>query len=209
MKSKPKKSIAKSARSRPYTLKKRADQVAETRRRITEAAVELHSTIGPAATTISMIAERAGVQRHTLYAHFPDERSLFMACSGMAMARDPFPDAARWRDVEDAGDRLRAGLREIYDWYARNAEMAGCVLRDAEHHALTREVNDLRLGPPLAAVHAVLGEGLNEPQRAMLNLALSFYTWRTLTRESGLSRNAAVAAMARAVETTRSASGPS
>ena len=69
--------------ARKYTLKKRADQQAQTRQRIVEAAVDLHGSVGPAATTISMVAERAGVQRHTLYAHFPDERSLFLACSGL------------------------------------------------------------------------------------------------------------------------------
>jgi AcrR family transcriptional regulator len=85
--------------TRTYTLKRRAEQQAETRQRIVEAAVELHSSIGPAATTVSMVAERAGVQRHTYYAHFPDERSLAMACSGLALARDPVsrPSATRCR----------------------------------------------------------------------------------------------------------------
>src|ERR687893_573213 len=70
--------------TRTYTLKRRAEQQAETRRRIVEAAVELHSSVGPALTTLSQVAERAGVQRHTLYAHFPDEWSLFLACSGLS-----------------------------------------------------------------------------------------------------------------------------
>ena len=73
--------------TRTYTLKRRAEQQMETRRRIVEAAVDLHSSVGPALTSISMVAERAGVQRHTLYAHFPDEKSLFLACSGLAMER--------------------------------------------------------------------------------------------------------------------------
>ena len=70
--------------TRRYTLKRRAAQQAQTRQRIAEAAIDLHSSVGPALTTISMVAERADVQRHTLYAHFPDERSLFRACSGLA-----------------------------------------------------------------------------------------------------------------------------
>ena len=82
--------------TRSYTLKRRAEQQADTRRRIVEAAVGLHGTIGPAQTSLSMIAERAGVQRHTLYAHFPDERSLFVACSGLVEERDPLPQAAPW-----------------------------------------------------------------------------------------------------------------
>ena len=96
--------------TRTYTLKRRAEQQAETRRKIVKAAVDLHSSIGPALTTISMVADRAGVQRHTLYAHFPDERSLFLACSGLAFERDPLPDAEAWRAIKDQRERLRVGL---------------------------------------------------------------------------------------------------
>src|SRR5215475_15212392 len=96
--------------ARTYTLKRRAEQQAETRRRIVEAAVDLHGSVGPAATTFSMVAERAGVQRHTLYAHFPDERSLFMACSGLVHERDPPPDAEPWRKIDDQSERIRTGL---------------------------------------------------------------------------------------------------
>src|SRR5215472_17617763 len=113
--------------TRTYTLKRRAEQQAETRQRIVEAAVDLHSSIGPALTTFSMVAERAGVQRHTLYAHFPDERSLYLACSGLALERDPLPDAAAWRAIADQRERLHAGLRSIYGWYERNAGIAACV----------------------------------------------------------------------------------
>src|SRR5215510_11103703 len=102
--------------ARTYTLKRRAEQQAETRRRIVEAAVDLHGSVGPARTTVSMIAERAGVQRHTFYAHFPDERSLQMACSGLAFERDPPPDAAPWRSIEDRSERLRTGLAALYAW---------------------------------------------------------------------------------------------
>src|SRR5688500_15816045 len=132
--------------ARTYTLKRRAEQQADTRRRIVEATVDLHSSVGPALTTLSMIAERAGVQRHTLYAHFPDERSLHLACSGLAFERDPPPDAAPWRSIEDRRERLRAGLTAVYGWFERNAEMAACVLRDAEYHELTREMAHLRMG---------------------------------------------------------------
>jgi len=186
--------------TRTYTLKRRAEQQAMTRRRIVEAAVDLHGSVGPALTTISMVAERAGVQRHTVYAHFPDEWSLFLACSAMAMERDPLPEAEPWRAIRDRRERLRAGLSAIYGWYERNAELAACVLRDAEHHALTRKVTELRMGPAFAAYREVLGERLNAKERAMLEVALSYFTWRTLTREAGLKRGAAVAAMVGAVE---------
>jgi AcrR family transcriptional regulator len=185
--------------TRTYTLKRRAEQQADTRRRIVEAAIELHGSVGPARTSLSMVAERAGVQRHTLYAHFADERSLFLACSGLHMERNPMPDPAAWGAIANRGERLRVGLGALYGWYERNGAMAACVLRDAEHHALTREMVDLRFGPLIGAYRAVLGARLNARQRAMLMLALSFHTWRTL-RESGLKPQAAVALMAEAVE---------
>lgn len=185
---------------RSYTLKRRAEKQAETRQRIAEAAVELHSSVGPAFTSLSMVAERAGVQRNTLYAHFPDERSLFLACSGLAMERSPMPDSEPWRAIAGRQQRLRTGLEAVYDWYGRNAEMAACVLRDAEHHALTREVVELRMGPQMAAYEEVLGAGLDARQRAMLRLALDFHTWRSLVRASGLTREEAAQAMVKAME---------
>jgi AcrR family transcriptional regulator len=186
--------------TRTYTLKRRAEQQAETRRRIVEAAVDLHGSVGPALTTISMIAERAGVQRHTFYSYFPDDRSLYLACSGLALERDPLPDAEPWRAIGDRRERLRAGLRAIYDWYARNAELTACVLRDAEYHALTREIAALRFGPPMAAYYEVLGRKLGAKQRAVLRLALSYFSWRTLARDGGLQQAAAVDAMVQAVD---------
>jgi AcrR family transcriptional regulator len=187
-------------KTRSYNLGRRAELQAETRQRIAEAALELHGSVGPAQTTLSMIAERAGVQRHTLYAHFPDERELFMACSGLAMERDAPPDAAPWRAIEERDKRLRTGLRAIYDWYERNAQLLGCVLRDAETHAPTREISQALYGPVMAAYQDTLGAGFNAKQRAMLALALSFFTWRTLARGSGLKQTAVVSAMAQAIE---------
>lgn len=183
--------------TRTYTQSKRAEQKAETRRRIVEAAVDLHGSVGPAATTFSMLAERAGVQRHTLYAHFPDEQSLLTACSGLALERDPLPDPEGWKALE-GGERLRVGLGAIYAWYERNEQLLACVLRDAEHHAPTREISERRFGPAMADYWDILGDGLGDTQRAMLGLAISFHSWRTLAR-GGLDGPAAAAAMALAV----------
>ena len=183
--------------ARSYTLKRRAEKQAQTRRRIVEAAVDLHGSVGPAATTVSLLAERAGVQRHTVYAHFPDELSLLEACSALHFEREPMPDAQPWLDIGDPGERRRVGLCALYAWYARNAELAGCVLRDAERHAPTRHISELRMGPYFAAYSEVLGEGLDEAGRALLQLALSFFTWRTL-RDQGLAPDAAAEMMARA-----------
>jgi AcrR family transcriptional regulator len=186
--------------TRTYTMKRRAEQQADTRRKIVEAAVELHTNVGPARTTVSMVAERAGVQRHTFYAHFPDERSLIAACSGLTLERDPPPDAAPWRAIADRDERLRAGLGAIYAWYERNAALVACVLRDAEISPLVQETVTSQWGPYFAAHHEALGGKLNTKQHAILHLALSFHTWRTLVRDSGLKPAAAVEAMLQAID---------
>lgn len=190
-------------KTRPYTLGRRAEQQAETRQRIVEAAMALHGEIGPARTSFSQVAERAGVQRNTLYAHFPDERSLMMACSALSLELDPLPDADAWRAIADSGERLRVGLAAVYAWYARNADLAGCVLRDAEIHPLVGEIAALRYGPTMTSFQDVLGKGMNAKQRALLRLALNFATWRSLVRDSGLSAKAAVAAMVQAISAGR------
>src|SRR5688500_16831838 len=106
--------------ARSYELKKRAERQEQTRMRIVEAAVALHGEVGPARTTVSAVAERAGVERHTYSRHFPDERSLLLACSGHFTALNPLPDPARWEAIADPQARLRRGIREVYGYYARH-----------------------------------------------------------------------------------------
>jgi AcrR family transcriptional regulator len=185
--------------TRTYTLRRRAEQQAETRRRIVRAAVDLHGSVGPACATFSMIAERAGVQRHTLYAHFPDERSLLAACSGLVAERDPLPQAAPWQAIADPRRRLREGLSAIYAWFERNSALLACVLRDAETHAPTREAVEMRMGPFMTSYRQVLGAGLTREQCALLELALTFFTWRTLARDAGLKSAAVVDTMVQAI----------
>jgi AcrR family transcriptional regulator len=185
------------AKPRSYRLGRRAEKQAETRRRIVEAAVELHCTVGPALTSIAQVAERAGVQRHTFYAHFPDERSLLMACSGLSLERDPLPDPEQWKAAPAGPGRIRRGLGEIYGWYERNAELAACVLRDAEHHPPTRETVELRMTPVFQRSATVLGEGLGRRARALLSVALDFACWRKLRSSNGSA--AAAKLMAEAV----------
>ena len=177
---------------RTYTKSKRAENEAETRERIADAALSLHTELGPAQTTISQIAERAGVQRHTVYAHFPDERAILMACSGLHMEREPLPVPEHWAEETDPAERIRRALAELYGWYERNAQLAAAFLRDAEHNTVLREVNMLRMGPVFAAIHASLSGGLGNRGNAALALALNFYTWRTLTRDAGMTSAAAV-----------------
>ncbi len=185
--------------ARKYELKRRAEQQAETRRRIVEAAVELHRTRGPARTSLSDVARLAGVQRHTLYRHFPNERALFLACSGRFAELNPQPDPEAWQDVADPEQRLRVGLTQLYEYYERTADMLASVLRDAGVHAPTREIVELRHGGTVRRTRTVLGDGIVGRRRlALLDLALEFHTWQRLAT-SGLSREEAVEAMVCAV----------
>jgi AcrR family transcriptional regulator len=185
--------------ARAYTKSKRAESQAETRLRIVEAAIGLHGSVGPAATTIGMIAERAEVQRHTVYAHFPDERSLLMACSSHHLEQEPPPAPAAWNAIEDPAVRLTTALAALYDWFARNQQMVGNVLRDAEQNAVLREVSDLRFGAAFTAIYNSLATGLGKRGQAALGLAISFHTWRTLVREMKLKQKDAVALMTRSI----------
>jgi AcrR family transcriptional regulator len=178
---------------RKYDLGRRAESKDETRRRITEAAVALHSTLGPAKTTISAIAERAGVQRLTVYRHFPEERDLFVACGAHWISENPPPDPAPWAQIADPRDRLITALTEIYGWYRANEGMIGNTERDAPELPVLAQVADP--SAYLDPVKALLGP---PEQRAALGHALAFSTWRSLTRE-GLSDHDAAALIARIV----------
>src|SRR4029079_4844294 len=178
-------------KKRSYRLGKRAESREQTRQRIVEAAVDLHGTLGPAGTSVGQIAQRPGGQRHTFYAHFPDDRSLWLACSGLAMDRDPLPNVEQWAEIAPGGGRIRRALEEIYAWFGRNEELTACVLRDAEFHQLTREVAEMRMGPTFGRASELLGEGLCDRPRALLNVALDFHCWRVLGARLGNAEAAA------------------
>jgi AcrR family transcriptional regulator len=186
--------------ARAYELKRRAERQDETRQRIVDATIELHRSIGAAQTTISEIAKRAGVGRVTVYRHFPDEDTLFAACSGHYFSLHPFPDLARWRQISDPVERLRAGLGESYAWHEENEEMIGMALAEARdlpimvpYHAYWDEAAET-----LAAAWRRRGRR-RASVRTAVALALSFDTHRTLVREQRLQSDEAVELMTRLV----------
>src|SRR4051812_44793563 len=186
-----------SDQKRPYRMKRRAELEQQTRVRITETAVELHEQLGPARTSISAIAERAGVRRSTVYRHFPDEEALFAACSSHWRAGNPAPDPQTWSSVEDAAERTRTALRAIYAFYARTEPMYSSLLRDEPLvPAVERRLRDFH-GYLRAIQDGLLaGRGFRgrraQRARAALGHALAFSTWRSLTREQGLGDDDAV-----------------
>jgi AcrR family transcriptional regulator len=182
--------------SRPYTLKVRAERQDETRRRIVEAAIELHQTIGPAATTVSQIAAHAGVGRVTVYRHFPDELTLARACSGRYFERNPAPDPETWRAIADPEQRLRTGLRETYAYHRATRQMIAHVLADARDHPVMAPYHEhwRRAAGVLAERWPARGRR-RTTLRAAIALSLSFDTWRTLAEEHGLADPEAVELM--------------
>jgi AcrR family transcriptional regulator len=188
---------------RRYEKRARAAQEHATRLRIVDAAIALHGTVGPARTTVSAIAERAGVRRATVYSHFPDERALLLGCSGTWRERNPLPDPAAWAAIADPAPRLEAALDALYGWYEQAEPMLSAVLRDMDAMPIIAELQAERLaylagvedGP--ASGWGARGKAATR-MRAAIGLALDFFTWRTL-HERGLGRGDAIAVMSSAV----------
>ena len=176
---------------RTYRLKKRADSQRATRQRIEAAAIALHEEVGGAAATITAIAERAGVSRLTVYRHFPDERSLLLACTGTYLGANPPPDPRDWARIADPEMRLRVALAELYPYYRRNQ---GLLARADDEMPANQTLADV-LTPyrdAIAEMAEVLVRGWtddafpNASVRAATGLAVAFSTWRTLAVEQGL-----------------------
>lgn len=175
---------------RTYTMRKRAASQEKTRRRIVEAAVELHGTLGPKNTSISSVARKAGVRRLTVYRHFPDEATLFAACSSLWLSENPPPDPQAWGNISEPSRRTRAALRALYAWYRENESMLRLATRDSDEVEALRE--------PLQAFQAYLdaiGTDLatcwhpqgRRPRSLVATIAhaLAFSTWSSL-HEQGL-----------------------
>lgn len=189
---------------RKYELKKRAAEMAQTHLRITEAAIDLHGTVGPSRTTMSAVAERAGVERRTLYRHFPTEADLFAACSTHYFAANPFPDLDVWRAIRDPQQRLERALDELYAYYERTEPMLSNALRDAELVDFARDaVAPLHAHLEAAAEILISGRQARGRRRQLLQgalrHALAFSTWRSLSA-NGIGRSDATKLVAAVVE---------
>lgn len=202
-----------SDKKRPYRKKRRAQLEAETRRRITESAVDLHGSIGPAHTSMSAVAKRAGVRRSTLYRHFPDEATLFEACSAHWNTANPPPDLSGWAAIDDPDERLERALEELYGFYRRTERMIANLIRDEATNENVRRHFSAFHGY-MGAARDVLMQGRRERgqmrmrMRAAIGHALAFETWRSLVREQGLGNAQAaklVSGFIRAAAGTRAA----
>jgi AcrR family transcriptional regulator len=193
-----------SDKKRPYKMKRRAELEAQTRQRITESAVALHGTLGPAHTSMKAVAEHAGVPRSTVYRHFADEETLFGACSAHWAMENPPPDVSRWVQVDDPAERLRTALDELYAFYGRAGGMIDKCLRDeaavpivkqlmGAYHQLMEMITEV-----LMRGRGLRGKARNRT-RAAIGHAIAFPTWQQLTAEAGLKDEEAVELMRRLV----------
>jgi AcrR family transcriptional regulator len=193
---------------RPYRKKRRAELEAQTQLRITESAVALHGTLGPSRTSMSAIADHAGVRRSTLYRHFPDEAAVFEACSAHWRTANPVPDLGAWAAVEDPDQRLRIALGELYAYFRRTEGMMVNLYRD-EALVPTVKASFSRFRGYLEGAQETLMVGRHlrgharERVRVALGHAVAFATWRSLAREQGLDDAAAVDLMCRLVAAAR------
>ena len=196
--------MARGGKRGKYNLKARAERQQQTRQRIVETAVELHRTHGPAQTTITDIAKGAGVERQTVYNHFPDELSLLKACSAHNRTLNPPPDPEPWMLIADPHSRLRRALAEVYAYYRRNEQMLANVTRDAQANPNVRKVFEARIKLQ-ERMHEALAAGLEQrdgQQRrrqlyGALWVALEFQTWRALVRQQGFEDEEVVELMVR------------
>lgn len=193
-----------SSEKRKYELRARAERLAETRRRIVEAAASLHVEVGPARTTVTEVARRAGVRRDTVYNHFPREAELFAACGDYSLATNPPPDPSMTLAMDDPVERLHAALTAFYGWYRKTARGLENLQRDRRTIPALDAAMTTRIDEPVAALVDSLAAGFElrgtsrQGVRALLGLALDFWTWRRLTDE-GLSDDHAAALMAEVV----------
>lgn len=182
---------------RKYEMKTRAERQEATRQRIVEAAVELHEEIGPARTSISAIAERAGVERLTVYRHFATEQDIFQACSARFDALHPIPDPATWVSVADPFERLSHGLSKLYGYFAETERMLAAAIRDAPSTPSIQETF-ARYQYGFHAMCMVLVDGFiasgipAERVQLPIRLAVDFHTWQIMMREQQMTLPAAV-----------------
>ena len=175
-------------------MRRRAESQGETRRRIVEAALQLHRMLGPARTPLSAVAAAAGVQRHTLYRHFPTPESLFKACGEHFAATSGRPDPARWSELPATRERARVILADLYAWYAGNADAVGRALRDSDQVPVGSGVHNLQA----AAVDLLAGRA--QRRRAAARMMVSFGAWSALTEDGAMAPAAAAKLAAEMLE---------
>lgn len=177
------------SKTRPYRMRRRAEQVAQTRQRITEAAARLHTTVGPAHTSLAGVAEEAGVTRLTVYRHFRDLDELFVACRAHWASQHPPPTAEAWGTIANLEDRARVAFAQLYGWYRLNVQGLYPIYRDIG--AIPDSARQAMIDQEQWIADSVLGADARpgrggRPLRALAGHLVSFRTWHSLANDQGL-----------------------
>jgi AcrR family transcriptional regulator len=178
--------------AREYKMVKRQEKVEETRRRIAKATYELHSTIGPALTTIALVADQAGLPRQTVYRNVESQLALFRSCIAFGLEMHPMPDPKQWLSIADPQERLNVGLSQLYQWFEATEAVMTNSVRD---RGVVQEAEEAMrpVGEVFQGIHEMLSQGLEAPQVfPLLSLAMDFATWKKLHREHGMASRAIV-----------------
>jgi len=182
---------------RKYEQRLRAEKQAETRRRIVEATVMFHQTVGPSRTRVVDICRKAGVQRATFYRIFPDELSLFKECRAFVAGESPLPDPNACGSIEDPIRRLQSGLAAAYEYYGKHEQAMAVIIRDSEimpaGGAFFQYQDQLR--DVMAAAWKARGKR-KARILAACGHAADFQAWRSLARKQGLDDRDVIEAMA-------------
>ena len=178
--------------AREYKMVKRREKVDETRRRIAKATYELHSTVGPAFTTIALISDRAGLPRQTVYRNFGNQLDLLRSCIAFGLETHPLPDPAPWQSIDDPAERLQVGLTELYGWFEATEAVMTNSTRDLP--AMREGAEAMQpIGEVFGRIFGTLSHGWDVARVApLLALALDFATWKKLHREQGMASTAIV-----------------
>jgi AcrR family transcriptional regulator len=177
--------------TRTYVKGARAESEAETRDRIVAAVVALHEEVGPRQTTIKSIAERAGVQRLTVYRHFPGQRELIAACSARWNEQQRPPDPPSEGALSRA--QAAASLVALYRYYRDGEVMLTKVVADApfmpEVQEVMRPFSDYLDVFASALMRAWRGK--SSRRGVTLRHAVEFTTWQSLAALTSDDRAAA------------------
>lgn len=195
--------------ARKYEMVKRREKVEETQRRIAKATFELHSTVGPAFTTMAQIAEKAGMPRQTVYRNFPTQLDLFRGCIAFGLELNPPPDPGGWQKLSDPSQRLHLGLTELYAWFEDIEPIMTNSLRDVGTLPAAAEAME-PLAELMQRMHDTLAiEWNSDSVSALIRLAIDFSTWKMLRRVEGMESEGALEFWVRLVHCDRASAGTS
>jgi AcrR family transcriptional regulator len=166
-------------------MTKRAASVEETRRRIVDATLDLHTSQGILATSWEDIARRADVAPATVYRHFPTLDELLPACGEQSMQQLALPSdeqiAERFRGTRSRRERLRRLIEELFGLYERGGHVLHAVRRERALLApLQRDHEEIEQRLDALTAAALEPSELGEQEIAVVRALTDYDAWAAL-----------------------------